>query len=174
MKMATPIVSTPVRWQRLSLAETVASGHVSAACYRRTEDIDVLDQRRANTMAHIPSGLIGAEAEIAVDWACAHTLLAGQQQMNDAKPHSQIDIGILENGPGDIGEPIAALAAIRALPSGEGSVSAGESPLSGLRPRHLVPQGEKEGSTRGQQKWPRSKPGPDCRESASLTCRCAA
>jgi hypothetical protein len=40
--VATPIASIPVRWPRLSLAETVASDHVSAACYRRAEDIDVL------------------------------------------------------------------------------------------------------------------------------------
>jgi hypothetical protein len=40
--MATPIAPTPVRWQRLSLAETVASEYVSAACYRGINDIDVL------------------------------------------------------------------------------------------------------------------------------------
>src|SRR5438445_6518667 len=37
---ATPI--GPVRWRLSSLAETVASDRASAACYRRTEDIDVL------------------------------------------------------------------------------------------------------------------------------------
>jgi hypothetical protein len=37
-----PIASIPVRWRRLSLAETVASVGVSAACYRRSGDIGVL------------------------------------------------------------------------------------------------------------------------------------
>jgi hypothetical protein len=32
----------PVRWRRLSLAETVASDHVSAACYRNPENIGVV------------------------------------------------------------------------------------------------------------------------------------
>src|ERR1700722_13888570 len=34
--------SIPARWRRLSLAETVASDHVSADCYRRPEDIGVM------------------------------------------------------------------------------------------------------------------------------------
>jgi hypothetical protein len=42
IKMATPIASTPLRWPLSFPSETVASDHVSAACYRRTEDIDVL------------------------------------------------------------------------------------------------------------------------------------
>jgi hypothetical protein len=75
-----------------------------------------IDQRRANAMAHIPSGLVGTETEIAVDLPRAHALLAGQQQMDDAIPDAQFDVGILENGPGNVGEPIAAVAAIRALP----------------------------------------------------------
>jgi hypothetical protein len=76
----------------------------------------LFDQRRANAMAHIPSRLVGAEADIAMDLPRAHALLAGQQQMNDAIPSTQIDLGILENGPGNVGEPIAASAAIRAFP----------------------------------------------------------
>ena len=40
--MAAPIVPTPIRWPLSFPSETVASDHVSAACYRRTEDIDVL------------------------------------------------------------------------------------------------------------------------------------
>ena len=41
-RTATPIAPTPVRWRRLSLAETVASDRASAACYRGSENIDVL------------------------------------------------------------------------------------------------------------------------------------
>ena len=41
-KVATPAGSTPVRWQRSTLVETVASEHVSAACYRGSGDIEVL------------------------------------------------------------------------------------------------------------------------------------
>jgi hypothetical protein len=41
-KMATPTASIPARWPRLSLAETVASDRVSAACYRGPRNIDVL------------------------------------------------------------------------------------------------------------------------------------
>ena len=40
--MATPTASIPARWPRLSLAETVASDRVSAACYRGPRNIDVL------------------------------------------------------------------------------------------------------------------------------------
>lgn len=43
--------------------------------------IEILfDQHGANAMSHIPSGLIGAETDIAVNLAGAHSLLAGQQQ----------------------------------------------------------------------------------------------
>src|SRR6266705_861314 len=40
--MAIPIESTRARWHRPSLAETDASDHASAACYRRPEDIGVV------------------------------------------------------------------------------------------------------------------------------------
>ena len=76
----------------------------------------LFDQRGANAMAHIPSGLVRAETDVAMDLPSAHALLAGQQQMDDAIPNPQIDVGILKDGSGNIGEPIAAGAAIRALP----------------------------------------------------------
>lgn len=79
--------------------------------------IEILfDQRRANAMAHIPSGLVRAETEMTVDLPRAHALFAGEHQVNDLKPHAQVNVRILENGPCDIGEPIPASAAIRALP----------------------------------------------------------
>jgi hypothetical protein len=82
-----------------------------------TKLVEILfDQRRANAMAHIPSGLVGTETKAAVNLPRAHALFAGQQQMDDAKPHPQIDIRVLKNGPSNVGEPIAAIAAIRALP----------------------------------------------------------
>ena len=40
--MRIPIAPIQSRWQRSQLAETVASDRVSAACYRRSENIDVL------------------------------------------------------------------------------------------------------------------------------------
>ena len=52
-------------------------------------------------MAHIPSGFVAAEAHGAVDLEGAHTLLAGQHNVNDAKPVPQRLVGVLENGPGD-------------------------------------------------------------------------
>ena len=39
--MATPIVPLSVRWHRFRLAETDASDHASAACYRRPEHIGI-------------------------------------------------------------------------------------------------------------------------------------
>jgi hypothetical protein len=76
----------------------------------------LFDQCGANAMAHIPSRLVRAETDVAMDLPSAHALLAGQQQMDDAIPNPQIDVGILKDGPGNVGEPIAAGAAIRALP----------------------------------------------------------
>src|SRR6185437_10082276 len=76
-----------------------------------------LDQRRADAMAHIPSRFVGAETEMAMDLPRAHALLAGQHEVNDLKPAAQIDIGILKDCPGNVGEAITAGAAIRTLPS---------------------------------------------------------
>jgi len=42
LKMATPVVSLSARWHRFRLAETDASDHASAACYRRTKNIRVV------------------------------------------------------------------------------------------------------------------------------------
>ena len=40
--MRIPIAPIQSRWQRSQLAETLASDRVSAACYRGSENIDVL------------------------------------------------------------------------------------------------------------------------------------
>jgi hypothetical protein len=73
-------------------------------------------ERRTNAMAYIPSGFVGAEAHVAVDLPRAHTLLARQHQVDDAKPLPQIDIRVLKDRSGYVGEPIAAWAAIGTLP----------------------------------------------------------
>lgn len=76
----------------------------------------LFDKRRTDAMAHIPSGLIRAEADVTMDLPRTHALFAGQQKVNDAIPDPQIDVRVFEKGPGNVGKPIAAGAAIRALP----------------------------------------------------------
>jgi hypothetical protein len=70
----------------------------------------------ANAMAHVPSRFVGTEAHVAMDLPCADALLAGQHKVDDAKPLSQVYIRVLENRSGNVREPIAARAAIRAFP----------------------------------------------------------
>jgi hypothetical protein len=104
-----------------SLAEMLVLSLAADECFidfdHTTQFVEILfDQRGADAMTHIPSGLVRAETDIAMDLPSAHAFLAGQQQMDDAIPNPQIDVGILKDGPGNVGEPIAAGAAIRALP----------------------------------------------------------
>src|SRR5207253_2716830 len=74
-------------------------------------------QGRPDAMAHIPSGLERAETHVAPDLPGTHALLRGQHEVDHAKPVPEVNLGVLEDGPGDIGEPIGApLAAVRALP----------------------------------------------------------
>jgi hypothetical protein len=73
-------------------------------------------QCSADAVAHIPSRLVGTETHIAVDLAGTDALLAGQHEVDDAEPLPQVHIRILEDRPSDVGKPIAARAAIRALP----------------------------------------------------------
>lgn len=73
-------------------------------------------QCRANAVAHVPSGFVGTEAHVAMDLSGADTLLAGQHKVDDAEPLPQVHIRVLEDRPGNVGEPITARAAIRALP----------------------------------------------------------
>src|SRR5262249_7885728 len=55
-----------------------------------TKLLEVLfDQRGANAVAHIPSGFVTPETHVAMDLTGAHSLLAGQHQVDDAKPISQ-------------------------------------------------------------------------------------
>lgn len=69
------------------------------------------DQRGSYLVAHAPSGFIRTEAHVSLNLQRAHSLLAGQHQMDDAKPLSEGLIRILKDGPGDDGETIAGRAA---------------------------------------------------------------
>ena len=60
-------------------------------------------------MAHGPSRFVGTETERAMDLQSADALLAGQHHVDDAEPIAKGLVGILEDGPGDHREPIAAV-----------------------------------------------------------------
>jgi hypothetical protein len=64
-------------------------------------------QCRTDTVTHIPSGVVGAEAHHPLNLQRANALLAGQHHMDDAKPVAERLIRVLEDGPGDMGEAIA-------------------------------------------------------------------
>lgn len=70
----------------------------------------------ADTVAHIPSRLVGAGAEHPVDLVGAHALFRVVHQERDLEPLSQRVLGVLENRPRDDGEPIAVLVAALANP----------------------------------------------------------
>jgi hypothetical protein len=76
----------------------------------------LIGQPGADTVAHIPSRFVRAEAEDSIDFQGGDALLAGQHHMNDAEPVAERLIGVLENGAGDMGEPIAVRGAFLALP----------------------------------------------------------
>lgn len=74
-------------------------------------------QSGANSHAHMPRGFVRAEPHHAVDLKGAHALLAGQHQVDDAKPIPQGLVGVLKDRPGDNAEPIALRGALVALPA---------------------------------------------------------
>lgn len=75
------------------------------------------DQRGSDLVTHQPSGLVGTEAEEAIDLQRAHSLLAGEHQVDDAKPVFEGLIRVLEDRPGDVREAIGRfLGALVALP----------------------------------------------------------
>ena len=51
----------------------------------------------ADAMAHVPSGVVRAEAHHAMNLKGADALLAGQHQVDDAEPLAQRLIGVLED-----------------------------------------------------------------------------
>jgi hypothetical protein len=75
-------------------------------------------ERRPDAVAHVPSGLVGAEAHVAVDLPGADPLLAGRHEVDDAEPLPQIDVRVLKNGPDEVREAVsAALPTVRAFPT---------------------------------------------------------
>ena len=101
-----------------SIAALVFVAVLSEAADKSLIDLDnaaqlfrVFDQRGSDLVAHAPSGLIRTEAHVPLDLERAHSLFAGQHQVDDAKPLSEGLIRVLENGPGNDGEPIAGRAA---------------------------------------------------------------
>ena len=68
-----------------------------------------ISERGADAMAHMPRGLIGTEANEAIDLQSAHSLLARQHQVNNAKPILQRLVRIFEDRTGDMREAIACL-----------------------------------------------------------------
>jgi hypothetical protein len=73
-------------------------------------------ETRSHAMAHVPSGLIGAEAHHPVDLQRANPLLAGEHQMDYAEPVAERLISVLEDRPGDHAEAVALSGALVALP----------------------------------------------------------
>jgi hypothetical protein len=74
-------------------------------------------ERSANAMAHVPSGFVRAEAHETIDLQCAHSLFAGQHQVNDAEPIFERLIRVLKNRAGKVGEAIGRVrGALVALP----------------------------------------------------------
>jgi len=76
----------------------------------------LITQRSSDLMAHEPRGFVGSKAHVAHDLQCADSLLAGQHQVNDAKPLAQRLVGVLEDRPDENREPIALWQTILALP----------------------------------------------------------
>src|SRR5437588_5441858 len=65
-------------------------------------------QTGADTMTHVPSGLVRTETHVPFHLKGANPLLAGQQQMDDAEPLAKVDIGVLEYRADQHRKPIAA------------------------------------------------------------------
>ena len=65
-------------------------------------------QRRADAVANIPSGLVGAKTHMAMHLQGANAFLSTEHQVDDLEPISQVYFGILENGPNKVREAISA------------------------------------------------------------------
>jgi len=66
----------------------------------------LVSQSSSDAATHIPSGRIRAETHVAVNLKGADPFLAGQHQVNDAKPLAKVDLRVLENRPHQHREPI--------------------------------------------------------------------
>lgn len=67
------------------------------------------DHRGTDFVAHIQRGFVRAETHDALHLQGADAFLAGGHHVHDAKPLAQRLVGVLEDGPGDVGEAIAAV-----------------------------------------------------------------
>src|SRR5579883_2800470 len=67
-------------------------------------------------VAHIPSGLIGAETHVPLHLKGTDAFLGRQHQVDDAEPLAQGLVGVLEDRPGDMREAVALGGALVALP----------------------------------------------------------
>jgi hypothetical protein len=66
----------------------------------------MFDQRNADAVAHVPGRFVRAEAHVAHDLQRAHAFLAGEHQVDDAKPLAERLIRVLENRADDMGEAV--------------------------------------------------------------------
>jgi hypothetical protein len=75
-----------------------------------------LDKRRADFVAHEPSGFDRTEAHVAPDLARTHALFTGEHEVSDFEPVAERLVGVLKNRACDNREPIAVLCTFLALP----------------------------------------------------------
>ena len=74
-------------------------------------------KRGPDPMGHIPSGFVRPKPHVAIDLKRAHSLLAGEHQVNDFEPRAQRLIRVFKDRSGDMREAITALrGALVALP----------------------------------------------------------
>jgi hypothetical protein len=74
-------------------------------------------QPSANAVAHVPSGFVRAETHLPLNLKGANAFLAGQHQMDNAKPITKVFVRVFEDGAGDVREAICATAtAVWAFP----------------------------------------------------------
>ena len=76
----------------------------------------LLNESGTDTMTHIPSGFVRAEAHCPHDLERGHTLFAGEHHVGDAVPVAQGLVGVLEDGSGNVGEAVTVCRAGFALP----------------------------------------------------------
>jgi hypothetical protein len=67
----------------------------------------LIHEPSADAVAHVVGGFVGAETHHALYLEGAYALLAGQHEVDHAKPLAQRLVRVLEDGPGDVGEAVA-------------------------------------------------------------------
>lgn len=77
----------------------------------------LVSKTSADAHAHVVCRPIGAKAHHTLDLEGGNSLFADQHQVDDAEPHPQINVRVLENGPDKVREAVGgADAAVHALP----------------------------------------------------------